>query len=71
MIDLSRPCDACGRMVGGGVEYCPKCQIYLCFICCHHLRNQQKEITIRIDCPRCEHPSPEASKAISQFKNEK
>ena len=25
---LSRPCDACGRMVGGGVYYCAVCRIF-------------------------------------------
>jgi hypothetical protein len=33
MLDLSRPCDACGKMIGGGFKYCPKCQIYFCFTC--------------------------------------
>jgi hypothetical protein len=29
--NLSKPCDACGHMVGGGVYWCPKCKICLCF----------------------------------------
>jgi len=30
---LSSPCDACGKPVGGGFKHCPKCNIYLCFMC--------------------------------------
>jgi hypothetical protein len=34
MTDLvARPCDACGRAIGGGFKRCPKCNIYLCFMC--------------------------------------
>jgi hypothetical protein len=27
-IDLTRPCDVCGKMIGGSFKYCPKCNIY-------------------------------------------
>jgi len=30
---LTRECDACGKVCGGGFRYCPKCNICLCFCC--------------------------------------
>jgi hypothetical protein len=30
---LARPCDACGKPIGGGYKHRQKCKIYLCFIC--------------------------------------
>jgi len=33
VVDLTRPCDACGRYIGGGYYHCPKCKIYFCFLC--------------------------------------
>jgi hypothetical protein len=33
MLDLSRPCDACGKPIGGGLKRCPKCQIYFRYLC--------------------------------------
>lgn len=49
MVDLSRPCDACGKMIGGGFKYCPKCQIYLCFLCSYQLMCSQNKFPI--ECP--------------------
>jgi hypothetical protein len=31
MLDLSRPCDACGREPMSGGKCCPKCNIHFCF----------------------------------------
>jgi hypothetical protein len=41
MVDLSRACDGCGVMVGGGVKYCPKCKIYFCDLCLYQLMGIQ------------------------------
>ena len=41
--DLSRPCDACGKPIGGGARYCPKCKIYFCFYCGNQLMLIQKQ----------------------------
>jgi len=30
---LSSPCDAWGKPIGGGYKHCPKCNIYLFFMC--------------------------------------
>ena len=30
---LAKPCNACGKSIGGDYKHCPKCNIYLCFIC--------------------------------------
>jgi len=51
MVDLSRPCDACGKYVGGGVHSCPKCQIYFYFYCTLKLPNVKN--TIKKACPMC------------------
>ena len=51
MVDLSRPCDACGGMVGGAAKYCLKCQIYFCFVCSWQLMNSQSKFPV--ECPLC------------------
>ncbi|MGA2524756.1 MAG: hypothetical protein ABSF65_11480 [Candidatus Bathyarchaeia archaeon] len=51
MPDLSRPCDACGEMIGGGFHNCPKCQIYFCLLCSYELMRVQKKLPI--ECPMC------------------
>ena len=51
MVGLSRPCDACGKMIGGGFKYCPKCQIYLCFLCSYQLMCSQNKYPV--ECPMC------------------
>jgi len=53
---LSRLCDACGRMVGGGVYYCSVCRIFFCFYC--YLQLSIAEILkdqnhVYVDCPMC------------------
>ena len=50
-VDLSRPCDACGKMIGGGFHHCPKCKIYYCFYCLNKLIDLQKKIPAK--CPMC------------------
>jgi hypothetical protein len=49
--DLTRPCDACGKMIEGGFKSCPKCQIYFCFTCCIELMYLQRKSPI--ECPMC------------------
>jgi DNA-directed RNA polymerase subunit RPC12/RpoP len=51
MVDLTRPCDACGKMIGGGFKHCPKCQIYFCFLCSYELMVFQKKLPLI--CPMC------------------
>jgi len=51
MVNLSRPCDACGKFIGGGFKHCPKCQIYFCFLCLSYLTNFQNKYPI--ECPMC------------------
>jgi hypothetical protein len=51
MLDLSRPCDACGKMIGGGFKHCPKCQIYFCFLCGIELLYSQNKLPL--ECPMC------------------
>ena len=51
-LDLTRPCDACGGMIGGGFKQCPKCQIYFCYLCSIEPNAIQKELSIK--CPMCE-----------------
>jgi len=54
--NLSKQCDACGNMVGGGVRWCPKCKICFCFQCVHYvLKNQVlKDLNdIHPHCPIC------------------
>jgi len=33
MVNLSRPFDACGKLIGGGFYCCSNCKIYFCFYC--------------------------------------
>jgi len=51
MLDLSRPCDACGKFIGGGFKHCPKCQIYLCSLFQYKLSDIQPNYPIV--CPMC------------------
>ena len=57
MVDLSRPCDSCGRMIGGGFYCCTKCKIYFCFYCTLQLPTIPK--TIKKDCPVLKDLSPD------------
>jgi len=41
--DLGRSCDACGKPLGGGAHYCPKCKISLCMLCAIRLIWLQKK----------------------------
>jgi hypothetical protein len=50
-IDLARPCDACGRLVGGGYSVCPKCKIYLCLCCRVDIMYKTKIYPVK--CPMC------------------
>ncbi|MBN1358653.1 hypothetical protein JW988_07785 [Candidatus Bathyarchaeota archaeon] len=38
---LARPCDACGKPIGGGYKQFPKWNIYLCFMCRFTLRESK------------------------------
>jgi hypothetical protein len=49
MVDLSRPCDACGGMVGGDAKCCYKRQTYFCFVCSWQLMNSQNKFPV--ECP--------------------
>jgi len=49
--DLTRPCDACGKPIGGGYKHCPKCNIYLCWYCGYVLQNLSNEYPVK--CPMC------------------
>jgi len=51
MVNLTRLCDACGNMIGGGYYHCSKCQIYFCFYCSTQLSWIQKELPLK--CPMC------------------
>jgi hypothetical protein len=51
MVDLSRPCDACGKYIGGGFHCCLKCKIYFCFYCTLKLPTPSN--TIKKKCPMC------------------
>jgi len=51
MVDLSRPCDACGKYIGGGFYCCLKCKIYFCFYCSNQLPTLSN--TIKKECPMC------------------
>ena len=42
MVNLSIPCDACGKMIGGGFHCCLKCNIYFCFNCLILLETNMK-----------------------------
>ena len=50
-VDLTRPCDACGKIIGGGFKHCLKCNIYLCFLCGYKLLDIQCKFPI--ECPMC------------------
>ncbi len=50
-VDLTRPCDACGKRVGGGEHYCTKCHIHLCFLCSLELIFKFRKVPI--ECPMC------------------
>ena len=52
--DLSRPCDACGKPIGGGYRKCLKCNIYFCFCCGNQLMLSSKENSIVVRCPMCD-----------------
>jgi hypothetical protein len=49
--DLRRPCDACGKPIGGGYKHCPKCNIYLCFLC--GKRQMPTQMKLPPECPVC------------------
>lgn len=49
--DLTRPCDACGKPIGGGFKHCPKCNIWFCFFCGADLMLKQKALPP--NCPMC------------------
>ena len=54
--NLARPCDACGKPIGGGYRKCKKCNIYLCFYCGNQLMLSMlnpKEPSIDVRCPLC------------------
>jgi len=48
---LTRSCDACGKPIGGGYKHCPKCDIYLCFMCKLTLARVTNEFPAK--CPMC------------------
>jgi RNA polymerase subunit RPABC4/transcription elongation factor Spt4 len=50
-MNLSRPCDACGKTIGGGYKHCPKYNSYLCWHCRYVLQNLSKEYPVK--CPMC------------------
>ena len=50
-VDLTRPCDACGKMIGGSFKHCPNCNIYLCNVCWFNLMYMQKNAVLV--CPMC------------------
>jgi len=47
---LARPCDACGRLIGGGYKCCPKCNIWFCWYCAYVLQTTEKYPP---KCPMC------------------
>ncbi len=49
--DLSRPCDGCGRFIGGGYRFCPKCKIFFCIGCGVTYQATVKVYPAR--CPMC------------------
>jgi len=49
--NLSRPCDACGKPIGGGYKYCPSCNICFCWYCGYVLQTLSKEYPVK--CPMC------------------
>jgi DNA-directed RNA polymerase subunit RPC12/RpoP len=50
-IDLTRPCDACGRTPVGGGARCLKCNIYFCFTCMVEQIYLQNKLPL--ECPMC------------------
>jgi hypothetical protein len=54
MVDLTRPCDACGNFIGGGYYHCPKCKIHFCFYCAMQLLFFQNSMTVTLFCPMCD-----------------
>jgi hypothetical protein len=51
-VDLTGPCDACGKQPVGGGAHCPKCNIHFCFTCMVKLIYLQKKLPLR--CPMCD-----------------
>ena len=49
--DLNRPCDACGKPIGGGYKHCPKCKICFCWYRGVVLMQNSKELPVK--CPMC------------------
>jgi len=49
--DLGRPCEACGKPVGGGAHRCPKCKASYCMLCAIDFIFQQKKYPQ--ECPAC------------------
>ena len=52
MVDLTRPCEACGKMVGGALKHGPKIQIFRCYTCWIELMYFQKKSPL--ECPMCD-----------------
>jgi len=50
-VDLTRPCDGCGKPIGGGFHHCPKCDIWFCFYCGICLINAGYKYPLT--CPMC------------------
>ncbi|TRO52562.1 hypothetical protein E2P61_03470 [Candidatus Bathyarchaeota archaeon] len=48
---LARPCDACGKPIGGGFKRCKKCNIYFCWYCKYLLENISEDYPPK--CPMC------------------
>jgi hypothetical protein len=46
--DLTRPCDAYGKMIGGGFKHCPKYQIYFCLTCWIELMYSQGKLPLEM-----------------------
>jgi len=49
--NLARPCDSCGKPIGGGYAVCPKCKIFLC-LCCQ-IKLMYKTMVYPVKCPMC------------------
>jgi DNA-directed RNA polymerase subunit RPC12/RpoP len=50
--DLARPCDSCGKPIGGAYYKCPRCKIYFCFFCGTQLMLNIKD-NYPTKCPMC------------------
>jgi hypothetical protein len=48
MVDLTLPCDACGKMIGGSFHFCPKCKIFFCGLCAKILDGYSTQISDRL-----------------------